>query len=301
MSDEGWVTNEKEVLEGWGVSEKDLQENKALPELEDDTTSIHGLTPLATKIYAISDIHSEFYTMHNIDKLLSILPKVNAKYCVLAGDIGNVTECPDKLRKVLQFFKERHKYVIYVPGNHEYYMCGYKKSAVDEKLITICAEEGVHLLNRGTVVLDGVLFIGATLWSAVDEEGFKGIGDSKHIFKNIVEYLEEFTTDYKFIKEELFKSIELDIPVVVVTHHLPSKRLIHSRYKDDPINKAFYTNLTDILPIHKVNYWFCGHTHEYNILRVLDTFFVCNPMGYPEEFRYTKLLTEPFEIKGSAF
>lgn len=251
--------------------------------------------PVIPKIYAVSDIHSEFFT-GNIDHMLSLLPKVAAKYCVLAGDVGSVVQHPDLLRKVFQFFVARHKHVVFVPGNHEYYGCRYNVAEVDRRLFAICAEEKVHLLNRGTVMLDGVLFIGATLWSAIDDAGFDGINDSNHVFAHKVEYLEAFVKDYQFIKEELLKALDYDGPIVVVTHHLPSKRLIHSRYRDYPINTAFHTNLTDLLPMHKVKYWFCGHTHEFAKVKIMDTIFVCNPMGYPEEQRFTKTSVETYPI-----
>lgn len=252
-------------------------------------------TPKRPAIYAVSDVHSEFYA-GNVDHLLSLLPQVTAKYCVLAGDIGSVMQQPDLLRKVFQFFVKRHQHVVFVPGNHEYYGSKFKFTEVNEQLAVICAEEHVHLLCRSVIELDGVLFIGATLWSAIDDAGFNGINDSNHVFSHKVEYLEAFVRDYQFIKESLLKSLDLDMPVVVVTHHLPSKRLIHIRYRDYPINTAFYTNLVDMLPFHKVNYWFCGHTHEFTKVKILDTVFVCNPMGYPQELRYTKLSTETYEL-----
>lgn len=260
---------------------------------EEPTTGVKCINA----VYAVSDIHSEFYKMVSDDKLYSLLPAVNAKYCVLAGDIGCVTKQPGVFRSTLKFFKARHKYVIMVPGNHEYYGSDYKFDSVNDTLSKICTEEGVYLLNRSTIELEGVLFIGATLWSAVDDRGFKGINDSYHVFANKVEYLEAFVQDYQFIKKELLATFDRNEgSVVVVTHHLPTAKLIHPRYKDSPINSAFYTNLTDVLPIHKVKYWFCGHTHEFSKTKILNTTFVCNPMGYPEEYRYTKTSIDTYEL-----
>lgn len=276
-------------------AETEFIEQPEHPESWEDLLDDSKSSPKIVKIYGISDIHSEFF-VEKTDKLMSLLPKVSAKYCILAGDIGCVTLQPGLLRKVFKFFVERHEYVIFVPGNHEYYGGRYKIEDINQTLAKICLKEKVYLLNRDTIVLDNVLFIGAILWSAIDDAGFKGINDSHHVFAHKVEYLDAFIEDYRFLKEELQKSLDYDMPVVVITHHLPSKRLIHPRYRDSDINSAFYTNLTDILPMHKVKYWFCGHTHEMSRVKILDTMFICNPMGYPDEIRYTKTSEETYNI-----
>jgi Icc-related predicted phosphoesterase len=254
----------------------------------------HKVEELPVKIYSIGDIHSEFY--ESMAELEPSLPMVSAKFCILAGDIGCVMSKPDMLRGTLQFFKKRHKHVLMVPGNHEYYKSGFQFEAVNKRLAIMCEEEGVILLNRRTVSIDGVTFIGATLWSAIDDSGAQGLNDFSYVFASKLDYLEQFVDDYRFIKSELLKTLDSPNKVVVVTHHLPTRRLIHPRFQGHPMNSAFYTNLVDIEMMHKIKYWFCGHTHEHGKIKHGDTILTCNPMGYPGEMRFTKLSRETFDV-----
>lgn len=53
--------------------------------------------------------------------------------------------------------------IVYVPGNHEFY-----RGSMEERLAAgkaACTGSRVHLLDRDTVVLHGVRFVGATLWT----------------------------------------------------------------------------------------------------------------------------------------
>lgn len=250
---------------------------------------------LLDKIFTISDLHSEFYGK-NRELLFDLIPKLNAKFCILAGDIGSVMLQPALLEETLLEFKSRHQYVLMVPGNHEYYGSNYKFEEVNKKLAQICAKTGVILLNRGKVTIDGITFIGATLWSAIDEAGTKAINDFNHVFESKIDYLERFIGDYQYIRSELYKAVETDNKVVVVTHHLPSYSLIHPRFHNDPINTAFYSNVVSKLPMSRIKYWFCGHTHEFSKAKYGDAVLVCNPMGYPGEKRKSVLSTETYLI-----
>lgn len=54
--------------------------------------------------------------------------------------------------------------VVYVPGNHEYY--GYDFETERSAGTAGAAHyENVHVLDRSTLMVDGVLFVGATLWT----------------------------------------------------------------------------------------------------------------------------------------
>lgn len=56
--------------------------------------------------------------------------------------------------------------VIYVPGNHEYDTLPYAQTR--ERLRALCDELGIVWLDRATHVIDGVRFIGCTLWADFD-------------------------------------------------------------------------------------------------------------------------------------
>ena len=123
------------------------------------------------KIQLLSDLHLEA----NPGFVPQPAPDVDV--LVLAGDIGSYQLRHDGSRMAepdwgLQRFSPLPQYagwpvpVLYVPGNHEY-----DALDVDEahaRLRTTCERLGLIWLERETVVLDGVRFIGTTLWSDYD-------------------------------------------------------------------------------------------------------------------------------------
>jgi predicted phosphodiesterase len=275
----------------------DVETHDPSPYSPETTIYEEATSPFASsrQIFVISDIHSEFYE-DDEERLLSNLPKIKTKFCILAGDVGNVTTQPKLLKSVLLDLKTRHEYVLMVPGNHEYYECKYDRDSVLFKLREICDETKTILLFRSNIVIEGINFIGATLWSAIDDYGASSINDFSSVFKHKVDYLEAFIDDYRFIKQALYENIGNVNPTVVITHHLPTVRLIHPRFKKDPINSAFASEILDLLPTRNIRYWFCGHTHEFGQCKYGDTQIICNPVGYPGESRRTKLSTVVYEI-----
>lgn len=56
------------------------------------------------------------------------------------------------------------KPVIYVPGNHEYYGLDFEAQRAEGRL-EAAKHRNIHVLDRDTVAIDGVSFLGATLWT----------------------------------------------------------------------------------------------------------------------------------------
>ena len=56
--------------------------------------------------------------------------------------------------------------VVYVPGNHEYDAMDF--DAAHQRLRASCDKFGFHWLEREVLVLQGVRFVGTTLWSDFD-------------------------------------------------------------------------------------------------------------------------------------
>jgi Icc-related predicted phosphoesterase len=73
---------------------------------------------------------------------------------------------------------------------------------------------------------------------------------------------------------------------VVLTHHLPSNKLVNSQYKNDTINTAFCTNLDDLI---SGKLWTAGHTHIPISMMINKTPVVVNPFGYVRECDYSKM------------
>lgn len=114
------------------------------------------------KLQLLSDLHLEVHP--------NFVPQAapDADVLVLAGDIGSYQ--PGSLLQGEYFGLERFANwpcpVIFVPGNHEYDMQDW--DAAHARLRRVCEELGIIWLERETVVLHGVRFVGTTLWTDYD-------------------------------------------------------------------------------------------------------------------------------------
>jgi Icc-related predicted phosphoesterase len=72
------------------------------------------------------------------------------------------------------------------------------------------------------------------------------------------------------------------LPVVMVTHHSPSKQSIHPRYQHDVImNAAYSSELSEFILDHpEIQVWTHGHTHDPFDYMIGSTRIICNPRGY---------------------
>lgn len=238
-------------------------------------------------VYGISDLHLEFRRGSEVVFLNDIisrfnLNKTNINICCLVGDIFSFSNPEDHIEH-LSIFKEAFDEVLYVAGNHEYY-CPFEKKHVDVLLEQVCKASGVHYLNNSSLILHNIRFIGTTLWTNITPQVFAMMGDSR--FMSLYEYM----TSHKKSVEYLSKELEHHhTPTVVLTHHLPSFKLVHPRFEGHPALRGFVSNL-DFL-IQKTDLWICGHTHEnvemYDANGNIQV--IANPVGRPDEHRVTSV------------
>lgn len=252
-------------------------------------------------IYAISDIHTEFYD--TADEIYDAIQWRYATHLVLAGDIGVVKTKLRIYKDFLILCKKKYKNVVLIPGNHEYYHCGGNREQTEKILENLCEITGVVYIHGKNIVVDGIRFIGHTLWSIIDRDACSKLADfSCGVFESRIEYVSAFVDGVRFIQSEIHKSMDHEEPLVVVTHHLPSRKLIHPRFTGyGTLNSAFATDvLSSLNGVQKIKYWFCGHTHESTSIKAYNMQLVVNPYGYPHEKRdrMTKVLldTYPMEI-----
>ena len=117
------------------------------------------------KIQLLSDLHLESQPQ------IQIAPAPGADLLVLAGDIGSYqrgSQLPGSDYGLARF-SPRHGWptpVLYVPGNHEY--DGDDFDAVHQRLRALCDTLGIEWLDRESRVIDGVRFVGCTLWADFD-------------------------------------------------------------------------------------------------------------------------------------
>ena len=123
-------------------------------------------------IQLLSDLHLESHPD------FVPLPAPEADVLVLAGDIGSyqqgsrLTGALDDGDFGLSRFSPRKDLagwpvpVLFVPGNHEYVLLDF--DATHARLRATCERLEITWLERETLVLNGVRFIGTTLWSDYD-------------------------------------------------------------------------------------------------------------------------------------
>lgn len=228
----------------------------------------------------MSDLHLEFF---NLD-----LTDVPADVLVLAGDISIGHEGLRWARARLPRIP-----IIYVMGNHEYYNGQYE--CVLDEARAAAARLGVHLLEREEVRLDGVRFLGTTLWTDFEIEepalpraiAYQYANRSMNDFRTIRygdRMLRAQDTRELHIESRTWLANRLAESfggrTVVVTHHLPHRLSINPRFARDPLNPAFASHLPELVRA-PVALWLHGHTHcSCDYTTDAETRVLCNPRGY---------------------
>lgn len=234
------------------------------------------------KIRLLSDLHTEFRLPY---KTASFSIYKGEDVLVLAGDIASGST---NVVEVLKFFKAQgFPHVVYVPGNHEYYGTSFAdfNSKIKEKTEDL---EGIHVLMRNSIEINGITFIGATLWTNFRNDLYamklarEGIADFKYIRDfSTNEAKAQYFMDVDFISRETFKY--QDKKCVVVTHFLPTDACISDRFRDprfSDLNPYFANDLEDMVSKFNNVTWLFGHTHDAVDKVCGTTRLICNPHGY---------------------
>ena len=233
------------------------------------------------KINVLSDLHLSFGAPQ--------APDNDADIVILAGDIA-------RPREAIEWARTLHKPVLYVPGNHEFY--GGSIPGTLEALTELSAGTNVRVLDDDEAMLGGVRFIGSTLWT---DFMLFGAGRARDLaMHEAARFMRDFTriraddaSNAPFTPAEAAARFDLhsryietrlrercQLPTVVVTHHAPSRKSIHPRFADSPLNACFVSDAEHLLDGARVALWIHGHTHDSFDYVVNGTRVVCNPRGY---------------------
>ncbi len=259
-------------------------------------------------LHVYSDCHFEHMRLPymefwiNVDELLDNEQSIAATaslhgepeqkpIAILAGDIV-VWNYEAQARAALSEFVKRYgNRVVYIPGNHEYYAS--KVGLVESKIESMASELGFTYLSPGkTHTIDGQRFVGATLWYSQSFTGgiIPARGDRPPREGRIYRF-----SDFRFIEgfdpwvyqqHASFLDwckvnlLETDI---VLTHHMPSAKSVHTKWKGDITNCFFYTDLENLIKAKQPKFWVHGHTHSPFDYHIDKTRVYCNPFGYPNE------------------
>lgn len=229
------------------------------------------------KCQIASDLHVDINNWNNIIPFFKN-KNSEADILLLAGDT-----CQDNYSKRKLFFNKHilpnYKHVIEVSGNHDFY--GSHWNTNHNYNFT---ENNYHHLDNGVIKIEGVNFVGSTLWSDVL------LNQSRNIEKYINDYhyingfgvkisRTEFKKNTEFIFNQLENKNNLNI---VITHHLPFDNLTSSEYVQSELSSAYSSNVQDAVFGRDINakYWIHGHSHNFCEKQIYGCNFLRNPYGY---------------------
>jgi Icc-related predicted phosphoesterase len=232
------------------------------------------------KIQYLSDIHLEYEDYEVV--------KTDADLLVIAGDICNQDiNVQEQFHKFLKSLSSWNKPILIVMGNHEFYFGDFVKDR--QKLLEL-KYPNIHYLDNQSMIINGVKFIGSTLWSDIKISELAQISQLSNDYHSImngqeklsvINTIEEYQKNRDYLETELHQPF--DGPVVVITHHLPSYKSIDRKYLKSQINSMFASSLDDLIIETKPNLWIHGHTHSSCDYLLGQTRIVCNPKGYMDE------------------
>jgi Icc-related predicted phosphoesterase len=242
-----------------------------------------------------SDIHAEFWPANKIASILGMvvppLPTDKETVALVAGDLG-LAHRQETWLKVLSILAKKFLAVIYVEGNHFFYHNDFF-GRIRELRTKVSLPKNVHFLENESIEINGVLFVGATLWTDFLGKDFftmqcarKNMNDFVVIRKpNGLRLLPEDTVElFHESKNYIFDSLgnAAAKKTVVVTHHGVSPLSIHEKFRGDSLNWAFMTDISNDIIDHGPDLWVHGHTHNSFDYSLGKTRVVVNPYGYKD-------------------
>jgi predicted phosphodiesterase len=236
------------------------------------------------KLHVLSDLHLEHAPF--------TVPEVEADVTVLAGDIAPGTAGIEWMRRHLD-----GRPVLFVAGNHEFY--GHSLPGLTGRLRDAARGTGINVLENDELVLEGVRFLGCSLWSDFDLAGAENRANTMRICERLV-------NDYKRIRAsdpdrplraQDTRDLHLasrawlterlatahDGPTVVITHHAPLVRQRPDNSLMAAVGGAFASDLSGLMDAAAVDLWIFGHIHRALDTQVNGTRVLSNQRGYPHE------------------
>ena len=199
---------------------------------------------------------------------------------VLAGDICLAAEY-ENYHKFFEKCVAGYERVLYVMGNHEHYHGDYDKSYF---ILKQNLPKEIILMNNTSVCIDGVHFVGSTLWTNMNNldagtiEQARSCMNDYHCVEN---FSPEKSIDAHLFTRQWFESCVpmLRGPVVMITHHSPSPQSVKGRYTDSV--GMYSSNMEKFIEANpNIKYWLHGHIHHNNDYKVGDCRIISNPRGY---------------------
>jgi Icc-related predicted phosphoesterase len=253
------------------------------------------------RLWIVSDLHIELTRGWDLPA-----PDARPHYDVLvvAGDL--IT----RMERGVAWLQSRvaDRQVVYVAGNHEFYGTDIDRTV--EKARAAAAGSNVHVLQNDSVILDGVTFLGCTLWTDFDlfgdaEYAMTAAAESMNDYRKIrlgayelrlrpKDTLKRHMESRDFIARELRKPGRH----VVVTHMGPHPDCARRGFERDISSAAYTSDCSDVIAEGAPELWIYGHTHESRDFTAGATRIISNSKGYgpwlPKEKHWDNEKFDPF-------
>jgi predicted phosphohydrolase len=213
-----------------------------------------------------SDLHLDQLSSYHIQNLID--PK--ADVLILGGDICHI-ETAYKHLSFFQYVSTNFQYVLYIPGNHEFYSdtyTMYELAKMIKKFIGVFGN--IFYLDNSSIMIEDVLFTGSCLWCNPQNEPPSWFlidisGDEiSNLFHESVNYLNKVSS--------------VNHPKHVIITHYPPISMEYKKRKSrnyDHRYDEYYQNRTIYLP-HSPFSWIFGHTHENVCAKINNTNYLSN-------------------------
>lgn len=246
------------------------------------------------RIAVFSDIHLE-NKINGQETQAWLFDHAQADVVVLAGDIHT------KGRGVKWAQETFSCPVVYVPGNHEGWGSHWQKIIAQMKHEALGSS--VHILNNDAIVINGVRFLGSTLWTTFDawpnrQEAMFEAGQGRDIYAPGMR-------DYKYIRTAGYRKVlprdtlewasqsrnwlldqankPFDGPTVVVSHHPPVLQGLKHQQVTEVYDAAYANDWEEGVTTLSPTAWIYGHTHSPRRFVLGATQMISHPIGHLSE------------------
>jgi hypothetical protein len=155
----------------------------------------------------------------------------------------------------------------------------------------------IHVLIDDNIVINGVNFIGSTLWSDFNLNQnqiacMKYASTAMNDY-NLIKMQTEYSANCLFIPDDALvlhqaalcsidDKLVQDIPNIVITHFGVHKDCAHPQYHGGLLSGAFSTDLTEFITRNKskITAWIYGHTHHNHDFNISGIPILTNQRGY---------------------